>query len=592
MSKARRILSEARALHGAGRLTEAEQLYRKLLRKAPRDGEIWYGLGTLYLQKGDGAAAVEPLDRATRLLPSNPQCHLNLGNARMMLGEIDAACTSFARAAAVAPDPADACFALGFAEAERARPAAAEAAYRRALAARPDFLDVLNNLGGVLQTQGRAAEAAEYYRRAARLAPRSIDVLANLALVLEMINDLDGAQATAQQALELAPSHPTMRLLLGQLALRRSRLGDARSSLEQLLADAPPPPIAAEAWHTIGLVHDRAGDAGAAFRAASRGNRIGRDVFRAAGVDGARYRAHIAACSAFFTAERLADGRRARTEEPTDKPTDKSTGGPAGEAAADRAPVFFVGFPRSGTTLLEEILAAHPAILTTSERSPITAAQNAAIKAAGGDIPYPDCLDRLDAAEIGAAGAAYWARAEAEFGDRLAGKLLVDKLPFNIVELGFIDRILPHSRVIVALRDPRDVCLSCFLQHFQQNDAMANFMDLRSTAEIYDATMTLWLRYRNNIGMPWLEYRYEDLVTAPEPTLRRIIAFIGVEWQSDLLESRHTRRDRYVVTPSRDAVQRPISTSAVGRWRAYADPLGPILPVLAPWLERFGYEMN
>ena len=121
---------------------------------------------------------------------------------------------------------------------------------------------------------------------------------------------------------------------------------------------------------------------------------------------------------------------------------------------------------------------------------------------------------------------------------------------------------------------------------------MANFMDLRSTAEIYGAAMTLWLRYRNNIGMPWLEYRYEDLVAAPAPTLQRIFAFIGLEWRPDLLETRRDRRDRYVATPSRDAVQRRISASAVGRWRAYAEPLGPILPILAPWLERFGYETN
>lgn len=576
MSKAKRILSLARAHHEAGRLAAAETLYRKLLRKAPRDGEIWYGLGTLYLQSGDSAAGCAALERAARLAPNNAQCHLNLGNAQMMQGEIDAAAASFARAAARAPNPADALFSLGFAEAKRARPAAAEAAYRQALAARPEFLDVLNNLGGVLQAQGRAAEAADCYRGAARLAPRSIEVLANLALVLEMINDLDGAQATAQQALDLAPTHPTMRLLVGQLEFRRSRFDEARAKLEQLLADEPPPAIAAEAWHVIGLVHDRAGDAGAAFRAASRGNRIGQDVARAAGVDAGRYRAHITACADYFTTERLVAQRRRRAE----------------SDAAARAPVFFVGFPRSGTTLLEEILAAHPAILTTAERSPITAAQNAAVRAAGGAIPYPDCLDRLGAAEIAAAGAAYWALAEAEFGDRLAGNLLVDKLPFNIVELGFIDRILPDSRVIVALRDPRDVCLSCYLQHFQRNDAMANFMDLRATAEIYDATMTLWLRYRNNIAMPWLEYRYEDLVAAPEPTLRRIFAFIGLEWQPDLVASRRDRRDRYVATPSRDAVQRPISASAVGRWRAYAEPLGPILPILEPWLERFGYEIK
>ena len=562
------MFSEAKAHHGAGRLAEAERLYRKLVRKAPRHGEAWYALGTLCLQQGDAGAAIEALHRAVRLHPANADGHLNLGHAWMLLDDLEAACASFDRAASLAPEVAETHFALGFAAARRGRPAAAEAAYRRALELRPDYLDALNNLGGVLQLQGRAGAAAQCYRRALEIAPRSPEILANLALVLEMINDLDGARETAERALALAPAHPTMRLLQGQLDFRARRLDQARHRLEGLLADHPPAPIAAEAWHLLGLVHDQAGEADAAFQAAGRGNRIGQDLARASGLDGARYRRYIAACTAYFTAERLA----AQPGAPRDP----------------RGPVFFVGFPRSGTTLLEEILAAHPAITTTSERSPLEAARQALAGAAG--APLPDGLELIGEAEFGAARQAYWDQAAAEFGDRLADTLLVDKLPLNIVELGSIGRVLPGAQVIVALRDPRDVCLSCFLQHFSLNDAMANFLDLRATAETYVATMTLWLRYRNDMKLPWLEYRYEDLVAAPEPTLRRIFDFIGQDWRPELLEARRADRDRYVATPSRDAVSQPISARAVGRWRAYAEPLQSVLPILAPWIDYFAYE--
>ncbi len=142
---------------------------------------------------------------------------------------------------------------------------------------------------------------------------------------------------------------------------------------------------------------------------------------------------------------------------------------------------------------------------------------------------------------------------------------------------------------MVALRDPRDACLSCFMQRFQLNDAMANFLDLAETARTYAAVMGLWLHYREALPLAWHEYRYEDLVEDFEGELRRVLDFIGAGWHDDVARYREKTGRPAVTTPSYGQVTRPLYKSAIGRWRAYRDELAPVLPTLEPLVAAFGY---
>jgi hypothetical protein len=143
--------------------------------------------------------------------------------------------------------------------------------------------------------------------------------------------------------------------------------------------------------------------------------------------------------------------------------------------------------------------------------------------------------------------------------------------------------------VLVALRDPRDACLSCFMQRFQFSDAMANFLDLESTATAYEAVMALWLHYREALSAPWREYRYEDLVADFRGTLEGVLAFIGLAWHDDVLAYGERAKEQVITTPSYRQVTRAIDPRAAGRWRRYRDELAPVLPRLRPLVRALGY---
>lgn len=236
---------------------------------------------------------------------------------------------------------------------------------------------------------------------------------------------------------------------------------------------------------------------------------------------------------------------------------------------------------------MEQVLAAHPRVATTEEKSPLSHV----VERLRHESDYPDALDRLSVQALEDLRAAFWSDARALLGS-LEGRLLIDKLPLNLVDLGCAERLLPAARVIVALRDPRDVCLSYFMQFFKLNDPMANFLDIGRTAETYAAVMDLWLRYRESLSLPWLEYRYEDLIADFDGTVRTVLEFIGLAWHDDMARYRDKAEKRDIATPSYRQVTGALSSRAIGRWRSYREQLAPILPILQPYVEAFGYPRD
>ena len=246
--------------------------------------------------------------------------------------------------------------------------------------------------------------------------------------------------------------------------------------------------------------------------------------------------------------------------------------------------VFLLGYPRSGTTLIENVLASAPNVVALEERDTLTAA-DAALLSNDGTMP---ALDSLDPQLISQLRAAYWARA-AELGGALDGKVLVDMNPFNGVKLPIIARLFPDARIVIMRRDPRDVVLSCFRINFTPGTAAWAFTDLTETALHYDALMQLIDRCRENLPLAYHEVRYDQLVTAFEPTVRALADFIGLEWTDDFVRFDRTAQTRGVRTASESQVRKGLYNGG-GQWRRYAEELAPALPILAPWIERFGSD--
>jgi Tfp pilus assembly protein PilF len=419
------------------------------------------------------------------------------------------------------------------------RPGEARALFERALAASPAFPSALFGLARLAADQGAWREA---------------DI---------RLKALAAAQAPT-------PEHHWLR---GRIALGLGDAAAARAALEQLLAAKDlPPPVRAEGLILLSEALEGLDQTASAFEAALQGKAIQRRLY----ADAARGREPVAA-----RYERLARAFEAAA------PADWAPApGGAFEPPA-KGHVFLVGFPRSGTTLLEQALAASPQVCALEE-APTLAAAHAEFLTS---TPGLRRLATLSVAEADAWRARYWAEVRAH-GGRPDGRILLDKAPAATDDLALVAKLFPDARVLFAVRDPRDVVLSCLRQNFRMNALTYAFTSLAGAAAAYGACMALADVYRRVLPLDILDVRHEALVDDFEAGLRAACGFIGLDFDPAMLDVAATAAARPVRTPSAPQVRAGLSNRGVGRWRRYASELAPVLPTLAPWAARFGYPAD
>jgi Flp pilus assembly protein TadD len=452
------------------------------------------------------------------------------------------------------------------------RPEDALVAWDRALALAPEAPNLLCGKGRVLQGLARVEEARALYRRALAHEPERYDAAFSLALLAVEAGDWDEAGRLAAPLQARHPDAPGLAWLGARVALGQ---GDAPTAQGQLAALSRDPRLGpdqrADALLMLAEALDALGRPSEAFEAAVAGKAIQRRVFaeRAGAREGAV--ARFERVAAWF---RSADPAPWRTT-PAAPP---SPGQPAAHA-------FLLGFPRSGTTLLEQALAGHSRVAALEE-APTLAAAHAEFMSSPEGLAR---LARLSPAEAEPWRARYWAEVTAR-GVDLSGRLFLDKAPAGTVDLPLVAKLFPRARILFAVRDPRDVTLSCLRNNFQLNAMTYAFTDLLAAAACYAACMALADIYRAVLPLAWLDVRHETLIGDFEPGLTAICAFLGLELEPAMLDVAATSRSRSVRTPSATQVRAGLNRKGVGRWRAYARELAPALPVLAPWVGRFGYE--
>jgi hypothetical protein len=270
-----------------------------------------------------------------------------------------------------------------------------------------------------------------------------------------------------------------------------------------------------------------------------------------------------------------------------------------GRAASDRspdaidpgrAPVFLIGFPRSGTTLLDQVLDAHRDIYVIEERPLIP---ETIVRMTELGLRYPEDLPNLTSSNISVLRNHYLAARQRLIGPS-AAPIVIDKMPLNLAHVGLIRLMFPEAKFILSLRDPCDVVLSCFMQAFQINDWMAAFLDLDRAAELYAAVFGHWELACEAFQLTHVRIRYEDMVADLEAAVTPVLAFLGVEWTPDMARfDAHARSRARLATPSASQVTRPIYTDALARWRRYADvedaPMARIAARLVEERRRYGY---
>mgnify|MGYP001109495897 CR=1 FL=1 len=427
-------------------------------------------------------------------------------------------------------------------------------------------------IGSVCYRQRDYEQAAKHYAEAAKRDPKPLRSNALLAESLERLNRLAEAEAAADAALAVDRHDPAANYVLAQVEHRSKRSEAAADRLFEVLAKTdrkPKPRTEVSIRMTLGIVLDALGRYDEAMEQFEQGNTVWLGLPQTQAIDRSAVFERIEAFRAWIDEADVSGW-----------PGNRPEGSPP-------PPVFFVAFPRSGTTLTEQMLGAHPKLASVDEQ-PLLA--SVAKHAASMGRSVPQGLDKLDEPQRAELERVYWAVAKQITGFDAGssdGAQLIDKLPLNIIQLPLVRRIFPDARVIVALRDPRDCVLSAFMQEFAPNEAMVQTAKLETCARMYAEVMGLWLAYRDRLGLAHIETRYEDLVADPEASMRRLIEFLGLPWDVAVLEGGGTR---VANTPSFRAVGGAVHTKAAGRWRRYKAEARAIEPTVAPLIEAFGYE--
>jgi len=474
------------------------------------------------------------------------------------------------RAHALDPDDMQALNALGLAYARDSQFEKARAAFSLVAARLPEFAPAHFNKGWASEELGELDDARESWKRAHAVDPANPEPLARLALLAARVGANDEARTWAAGALALMPAHPGARLAVAKAEAQEGNLAAAGEAARALAHDPRTPPFErTEALGVLGDVLDaqnRTAEAFAAWQARNAAIQA-QNTARYARPPGETMPEYLYRLIGYF--ER----------------TDPWSPSPPAESEPCARHVFLLGFPRSGTTLLEEALARHCDVVTTQERATLTDIIPLLMRTNAD-------LDRL--AHLGGGDAEhyrelYWQRLRGHGLDPV-GKTVIDKQPYNTVNLPLISRLFPGAKIVFSLRDPRDVVFSCFRRRFRMNASNYELLTLESAAALYDSTMRLAMLYRAKLPLKFIDVRHESLTADFAREMERIAGFIGLSHDDVLLEFAPRQGARAVVTPTAAQLGQGLRSDTGGHWRRYRQELAPVLPQLQPWVNHFGYS--
>jgi len=451
--------------------------------------------------------------------------------------------------------------------------AAALQLFERVVAIDPRHAQAWCSAGALRRQEGDLAGANQALRRAVALEPNDALSLANLADTLAVQNELSQARMMTGRALKSDPDNVIANLVQARMDREDGNLDQAATRLEGLASREIGPLNRGRTLVELGMVKDRLKDPKVAFAASREGQALLAAQPPASGMDADAFPKLV---------RELTSWTPRAIQEPFPPPPEDGL----------PTPYFLVGFPRSGTTLTEQIITSHTGLDSLDELSILDTVASRTVELVGGNTPYPQALDACTAEQLGQMRSWYWDEVKKARDGELPTTRLIDKLPLNLVHLTLISRLFPDSRLLVALRDPRDCCISAFMQYFVPNEAMIQLYNLQKTAELYQAVMTLWLGAREHLTLPYLETRYEDLVDDLEAAARRMLEFLQVDWEPGVLQYHEQASKKHISTPSQRDVSRPIFRRSLARWRRYQEPLQDVEPLLAPFISAFGYSNN
>ena len=591
------------ALQQEKRTADAKVAYEKALALNPGSSAILSNLGAMAKEGGDCKSAVQYFERALAIEPNLTKAQINLGAALQELGRLEEAEASYRKAIEQRPDFAETHYNLGNTLKELGKLDESEASLRKAISLEPDFFEAYNNLGSTLRELGKLEESEASYRHAIALKPDYAEAHSNLGNTLQELGRLDEAEASYRHAIALDPNYAEASLNLCEYldktnaidellillaeagaktnnkaadflfyealaSFRQERYAEANTLIAQITEEDISRGRKAPFYKLKGDLCERNGDFDSALIAYKNSNRIVRAS--------REYQRLKNAANHYFELQKNTELqlKHLLTQSPVSQRL----------SHGERQPTFLVGFPRSGTTLLNTILGTHSRV-SVIEEQPTTYKMEAAL----GGIEDVSAVEAIGEDRLSVAKHAYFEELfkHTNWSDE---SVVIDKMPLNLVRAPLIGQAFPKARFILALRHPFDCIFSCWTQSFKLNNGTANMVDLTRVVDFYCVAMSIFKLSQQRYGLDVCRVRYEDLIEDFEAEVASVLRFLGLEWESELVNYQATAvAGKQIRTPSHSQVTKPLYKTASYRWKHYEKHLRRYQPKLASWLEEYGY---
>lgn len=585
-SSASHSLAQGLAAHQAGDLILARSLFQKVLRENPKNLEALCHLGTIHAMHGDLALAEKLFTRAVTAHPSAASALINLGTVYRQMGRAEDAVTLFDQAITIEPERVEAWLNLAYALAASHRTTEAIASFHQAITKAPDNPLAHYGLAATCFHAKYLDDALAAAKRAVDLSPNDYASLTLLGEIHERLGNISPALHAYSQVTQLRPDDPSANIAMARCYEKQGELLESRQRLLAILKSHPDNEQAvaalggmvvhqeidkeeldriiglhenllvkpttkgrSEISFLLGRLHEKKGDYPTSFAHYRRANELQKRYF-----DLTSHRRLITAITKTYAAERQ------RT-----LPRCSEGGGNL---------VFIVGMPRSGSTLVEQIISSHPESRALGEYHGVPDfARNLDRYFVGGT--FPDSADSLPVRILQDMASHYLSRVPIK-NEPSPSRIMTDKMLFNYLYAGLIGQVFPDAKMIHVRRSPMDTCLSCYFHHFYGRlDFCYDLATLGGYYRLYDELMRHW---RRAPPLSFMEIRYENLVADQENESRKIIDFCGLSWNDACLSFHQS--NRFARTKSYQQVRQPIYTTSVARHQRYADFLGPLKEAL------------
>lgn len=540
----------------------ARNAYANVVGLDPSDFESWNNLGNALAAAGHYTEGVSALERAVTLRPDVAPMRLNLATALLDAERVDDCIEVLHAATRDFPGDAKPLIELGALFLRLNRNVEAVTALKQATPLAPTDPDLLVRLGEAQIIEWELDDAELSFRAALAIDAGHAQAVVQLIILFEQTNRVAEMERITEYAVGHGIEPASIHFMRALLCRRNQRYLEGLDELAHVPPDFEPVRRA----RLEGEFRDRVGQPTAAFVAFREVNRLLSLEPSQPSRRAAEFRGRLQADRDLVTTDWYSSWTAVETETP------------------NASPVFLVGFPRSGTTLLDTMLMGHSAVRVMEERPPIRRVEDS--------VGSLEALSALSAKQVAGLREIYFAEA-AKAIDLSDSPLVVDKFPLHLNKVPYIHRLFPDAKFILALRHPCDVVLSCFITSFRLNNAMANFLDLGTTAQTYDLTMAYWQHCCSIMPLNVHTVSYENIIADSEGELRPLFDYLGLDWQDEALDHRRTASARgTITTASYSQITEPIYRRAAGRWVRYREQMAEVLPVLQPWVAQLGYSMD